>query len=122
MISYLPSNFTCSKALEMKAHCFFTTLKECALSNFAFLAILRGQIINDNRRWLSLAPKDCGVMQRIVYMIDTYFFDHMHSLSPKITTKNHLIIVTILKYHFFSAYCSVNALLAVGLLKETRCT
>ena len=126
MISYLPSNFTCSKALEMKAHCFFTKLKECALSNFAFLAILRGQIINDNRRWLSLAPKDCGVMQRIVYMIDTYFFDHMHPLSPKITTKNHFIIVTILKsitiYHSFSAYYSVNALLAVGLLKETRCT
>ena len=109
MISYLPSNFTCSKALEMKAHCFFTKLKECTLSNFAFLAVLRCQMINDNQRWLSLAPKDCGVtMQRIVYLIDTYFFDHMHPLSPKMTTKNHFIIGTILKsitiYHSFSTY------------------
>ena len=60
------------------------------------------------------------------YFIDTYFFDHMHPLSPRMTTKIHFIIGTILKsitiYHSFSAYCSVNALLAVGLLKETRYT
>ena len=107
---------------------FFTKLKECALSNFAFLAVLRCQMINDNRRWLSQAPKDCGVMERIVYLIDTYFFDHMHPLCAKMTTKNHFIIGTILKsitvsiYHSFSTYCSMNALLSVGLLKETRYT
>ena len=47
-------------------------------------------------------------MQGIVYLIDTYFFDHMHPLSPKMTTKNHFIIGTILKsitiYHSFSTY------------------
>ena len=90
------------------------------------VSVLRCQIINDNQRWLSLALKYYGVMQLIVYFIDTYFFDHMHPLSPRMTTKNHFIIGTILKsitiYHSFSTYCSVNALLAVGLLKETRYT
>ena len=81
----------------------------CCCNSSRTNPVLRCQIINDNQRWLSLAPKDCGVtMQRIVYLIDTYFFDHMHPLSPKMTTKNHFIIGTILKsvtiYHSFSTY------------------